>query len=56
LARAFISPRRLSPSSCRLALGSAIRQLRQAGLNNAAAHLLMTRKRAELERSDVVEE
>jgi hypothetical protein len=30
-------------------LGSAIRQLRQAGLDSAPAQLLITRKRAELE-------
>lgn len=30
-------------------LGSAIRQLRQAGMDSAAAQLLITRKRAELE-------
>jgi hypothetical protein len=30
-------------------LGSAIRQLRQAGLDSAAAQLLITRRRAELE-------
>ena len=30
-------------------LGAAIRQLRQAGLDNAAAQLLLSRKRAELE-------
>jgi hypothetical protein len=30
-------------------LGSAIRQLRQAGLESAPAQLLITRKRAELE-------
>jgi hypothetical protein len=29
--------------------GSAIRQLRQAGMDSAAAQLLITRKRAELE-------
>ena len=32
-----------------LELGSAIRQLRNSGLDSAAAQLLMTRKRAELE-------
>jgi hypothetical protein len=32
-----------------LELGSAIRQLRNAGLDSAAAQLLMSRKRAELE-------
>jgi len=32
-----------------LELGSAIRQLNRAGLDSAAAQLLMTRKRAELE-------
>jgi hypothetical protein len=31
-------------------LGSAIRQLRQAGMDSAAAQLLITRRRAELER------
>jgi len=31
------------------ALGSAVRQLNQSGLNSAAAQLLMSRKRAELE-------
>jgi hypothetical protein len=30
-------------------LGSAIRQLRQAGMDSAPAQLLITRKRAELE-------
>jgi hypothetical protein len=30
-------------------LGSAIRQLRQAGMDSAAAQLLITRRRAELE-------
>ena len=30
-------------------LGCAIRQLRQAGMDSAAAQLLITRKRAELE-------
>ena len=30
-------------------LGGAIRQLRQAGMDSAAAQLLITRKRAELE-------
>lgn len=30
-------------------LGSAIRQLRQSGMDSAAAQLLITRKRAELE-------
>lgn len=30
-------------------LGSAIRQLRQAGMDSAAAELLISRKRAELE-------
>jgi hypothetical protein len=30
-------------------LGSAVRQLRQAGLDSATAQLLLTRKRAELE-------
>jgi hypothetical protein len=30
-------------------LGSAIRQLRQSGLDSASAQLLITRKRAELE-------
>ena len=33
-----------------LELGSAIRQLQRAGLDDAAAHLLITRKRAQLER------
>jgi hypothetical protein len=32
-----------------LELGSAIRQLQRAGLDSAAAQLLITRKRAELE-------
>jgi hypothetical protein len=32
-----------------LELGSAIRQLRHAGMDSAAAQLLMTRKRADLE-------
>jgi hypothetical protein len=32
-----------------LELGSAIRQLNKAGMDSAAAQLLMTRKRAELE-------
>jgi hypothetical protein len=30
-------------------LGSVVRQLKQAGLDNATAQLLLTRKRAELE-------
>ena len=33
-----------------LELGSAIRQLQRAGLDDAAAQLLITRKRAQLER------
>jgi hypothetical protein len=35
-----------------LELGSAVRQLRQNGLDSASAQLLLTRKRAELEDPD----